>query len=100
MIFTVKNSGTIIGIVFVCVDGKLKASLGRRIRIAQTRFVSLKSRAVIRSRPDRTIGPPLLLIDSGPLIDVRADALIGKPSDISKSFESDDALEEITPAAV
>ncbi len=92
-----KNSGTLIGIVFVCVDGKLKAILGRRIRIAQTRFVSLKSRAVIRSRPDR---PTLLLIDSGPLIDVRADELIGKPSDISKSFELDDVLEEITPAAV
>ncbi len=100
MIFTVKNSGTIIGIVFDCVDGKLKAVLGRRMRIAQTRFASLRSRDVIRSRPDRPIVPPLLLIiDSGPLIDVRADELIGKPSGISKSFEPDDVLEEIAGAA-
>jgi len=90
MIFTVKKSGTIIGILFNCVDGKLKAILGRRIRIAQTRFVSLKS----RTRPDRPIVPTLLLIDSGPLIDVRPDE-----SSISKSsFESDDVLEEIAAA--
>ena len=93
-----KYSGTTIGIVFDCVDGKLKAVLGRRMRIAQTRFVSFKSRDVIRSRPDRPIVPPLLLTDSGPLIDVRADELIGKPSGISKSFEPDDVLEEIAAA--
>jgi hypothetical protein len=33
------------------------------------------------------------------MIDVRADELTGKPSNISRSFEPDDVLEEI-PAAV
>ncbi len=96
--FTVKKSGTITGIVFDCVDGKWKAALGRRIRIVHTRFVSLRSRADNRWKPDRPIVPPVLLIVSGPLIDVRADELIGKPSNISKSFEPDDVLEEIAVA--
>ncbi len=91
-----KNSGTVTGTVFDCVDGKLKATLGRRIRISHTKFVPLRSRAVNRSKPVRKI---VLLIVSGPLIDVRADELTGKPSNISRSFEPDDVLEEI-PAAV
>jgi hypothetical protein len=54
----------------------------------------LKSRVVSRSKPDR----PVLLIDSGPLTDVRTDELAGTPSTISESFEPDDILEEIAVA--
>jgi len=98
IVLTVKKFGTVIGTVFDCVDGRLKAALGKRIRIAHTRFVPLRSRAVNRSKPVRPIVPLVLLIVSGPLIDVRADELTGKPSNISRSFEPDDVLEEIAAA--
>jgi hypothetical protein len=98
IILTVKKSGTVIGIVFDCVDGNWKAALGKRIRIAHTAFFSLRSRAVSRSKPDRPIVPPVLLIVSGPLADVRGDELTGKLSNMSKSFEPEDALENSTAA--
>jgi hypothetical protein len=42
----------------------------------------------------------MLLIVSGPLAEARGDELIGKLSNISKSFEPDDVLEELLVAAV
>jgi len=94
IILTLKKLGTVIDILLDCVDGNWKATLGKRIRIAHTRLVSLTSRAVNRSKPDRTLVPTVLFIVSGPLIDGRGDELTGNPSNISASFEPDDVLEE------
>ena len=68
----------------------MKVVFERRRRILVRRLFSLKSRGVTRSTFVR-LG---LLIDSGPLIDVRAEELNPTFSDTSKSFESDDLRED------
>lgn len=82
------------GTVFDCVVGKWKATLGRRIRIAHTKLATLRSRAINRSKPDRLMVLPVLLIVSDPLIDVRQDEFNDEALNISKSFKLDDVLEK------